>query len=361
MRTARQSSATTQAPVIEAEVERQSAQECSGLDADYPQFGFDEMKPLSQTMGSTHTSNQGAYSPLAARTRSHHLPHDPVAFDCVKIIVVRAGSARVFSEFGRRHIKVGDVVVLAANTLCGAEPEGWITTTTLYLDRDYVIDQVYWQHAARFHTRHDASDFVDTHYAEPAQIVRVGEKRAGLLMPWLDELAALTIDGLTPEHFYRAQTCLFAVLDVVVPMLTTSEERMSSSQRIAEVPSAPRRRQFRASRAEARDTAKRLREQLDRRWTLADLAQAAHLSSSQLRRIFVEAFGQSPIAYLTMLRVQRMVELLRNTDAPIAVIAAEVGWSDPDFAGRQFRRNVGVSPSEYRRNSRTTSRGRVPE
>lgn len=33
--------------------------------------------------------------------------------------------------------------MLAANTLCGAEPEGWITTTTLYLDRDYVIDQVY--------------------------------------------------------------------------------------------------------------------------------------------------------------------------------------------------------------------------
>lgn len=229
-------------------------------------------------MDSARTSDKDAYSPLAARTQSHHSPLDPVAFDCVKIIVVRAGSAQLFSEFGRRHINVGDVVVLAANTLCGAEPEGWITTTTLYLDRDYVIDQVYWQHAARFHTRHDASDFMDAHYAEPAQIVRIGEERAGLLMPWLDELAALSVDGLTPERFYRAQACLFAVLDVVVPMLTTSDERMSSTQRIAEVPSAPRSRQFRASRVEARDSAERLREQLDRRWTLADLAQAAHLS-----------------------------------------------------------------------------------
>ena len=312
-------------------------------------------------MSSARTSDNDASSPLAARTQSHHFPLDPVAFDCVKIIVVRAGSARLFSEFGRRHINVGDVVVLAANTLCGAEPEGWITTTTLYLDRDYVIDQVYWQHAARFHTRHDASDFVDAHYAEPAQIVRIGEERAGLLMPWLDELAALSIDGLTPERFYRAQACLFAVLDVVVPMLTTSDERMSSTQRIAEVPPAPRRRQFRASRVEARDSAERLREQLDRRWTLADLAQAAHLSSSQLRRIFVEAFGKSPIAYLTMLRVQRMIELLRTTDAPIAVIAAEVGWGDPNFAGRQFRRSVGLSPSEYRRISLTTPRETAPE
>ena len=135
-----------------------------------------------------------------------------------------------------------------------------------------MIDQVFWQYAARFHTRHDASDFVDAHYAEPAQIVRIGEERAGLLMPWLDELAALSVDGLTPERFYRAQACLFAVLDVVVPMLATSDERTSSTQRIAEVPSAPRRRQFRALRVEARDSAERLREQLDRRWTLADIA-----------------------------------------------------------------------------------------
>ena len=312
-------------------------------------------------MGSARTSDKEEYSPLAVRTQSHHIPVDPVAFDCVKIIVVRAGSARLFSEFGCRHINVGDVVVLAANTLCGAEPEGWITTTTLYLDRDYVIDQVYWQYAARFHTRHDASDFVDAHYAEPAQIVRIGEERAGLLMPWLDELAALSANGLTPEHFYRAQACLFAVLDIVVPMLATSDDRTSPTQRSAAIPTAPRRRQFRALRVEARDSAERLREQLDRRWTLAELAQAAHLSSSQLRRIFVEAFGKSPIAYLTMLRVQRMIELLRTTDAPIAVIAAEVGWGDPDFAGRQFRRSVGLSPSEYRRISLTTPRETAPE
>ena len=82
-------------------------------------------------MGSARTSDKEEYSPLAARTQSHHIPVDPVAFNCVKIIVVRAGSARLFSEFGRQHINVGDVVVLAANTLCGAEPEGW--TPILFL------------------------------------------------------------------------------------------------------------------------------------------------------------------------------------------------------------------------------------
>ena len=48
----------------------------------------------------------------------------------------------------------------AANTLCGAEPEGWVTTTTLYLDRDYVIDQVFWQYAEQFTDRLDAKAFL---------------------------------------------------------------------------------------------------------------------------------------------------------------------------------------------------------
>ena len=43
-----------------------------------------------------------------------------------------------------------------------------------------------------------------------------------------------------------------------------------------------------------------------------------------------------------------MAGLLRTTDAPIAVITREVGWRDPDFAARQFRRSVGMTPRRYR-------------
>lgn len=103
----------------------------------------------------------------------------------LKIIIVRSGSALLVGDFGTRHVNVGDVVVLATNTLCGAELEKQVTTTTLYLDRDYVVDQVFWQHSAYFKNRLDASDFLETNYAEPLQVVRIGEDRAGVLMPWL--------------------------------------------------------------------------------------------------------------------------------------------------------------------------------
>ncbi|MFZ2625538.1 MAG: helix-turn-helix transcriptional regulator [Propionibacterium sp.] len=252
------------------------------------------------------------------------------------------------SEFGVQPAHFGDAIVLAANTLCGVEPEGWITTTTLYLDRDYVIDQVFWQNAEQFSDRLDAKQFLDSHCSEPARVIRLGESHAELLMPWLDELVLLCADGLPPDRFYRAQSLVFASLDVIVPRMTVTGHPVTSTRRRAACPSLPRRRQFTALRADARRAGDLLRGELARRWTLRELADAVHLSPSQLGRVFVDAFGKSPIAYLTMLRTERMADLLRTTDAPIARIAREVGWGDPDFAARQFRRTVGITPSSYR-------------
>ena len=95
---------------------------------------------------------------------------------------------------------MGDVVTLVANTPCGAEPEGWIAVTTLYVDQDYVIDRVFWQYAYRFHERLDVSRFLDTHHVEPTQAVRIGKHLAGLVMPWLDELFALGVEAVSTRR-----------------------------------------------------------------------------------------------------------------------------------------------------------------
>lgn len=135
------------------------------------------------------------FAPLVARIGTAHRPVGPVAFDCVKFIVVRDGSAFLFSEFGEQGVKPGDVVMLGANVLCGGEPEGHITVTTIYADTDFLLDQLRWQYAAFLHDRLDAQGFAETIYTEPAQILRLGEHRAGMLMPWLDEMVALSLDG----------------------------------------------------------------------------------------------------------------------------------------------------------------------
>jgi AraC family transcriptional regulator len=296
-------------------------------------------------------ASDNGFSAVVARTSTAHTSMDPRAYDYAEVAVIRSGSAILFGEFGQRHLNVGDVILLAPCTLYGMEPEGWITATTLYLDRDFLVDQVFWQHAADFTDRFDAQRFVDTHFADPAQVLRLGQDRAGLLMPWLDELVALSIDGPPPERYYRAQSLLFAVFDVLAPYLAvtdTAGPRGRSTVR----PTVPRHRPFAPVRDEARHAAEVLRASLHERWTLDRLAETVHLSSSQVGRVFTEAFGKTPIAYLTMLRAERMAHLLRTTNEPIAAVARAVGWVDPDYAGRLFRRSIGFTPRQYRTLSR---------
>ncbi|WP_336643758.1 helix-turn-helix transcriptional regulator [Microbacterium sp. MMO-113] len=276
-----------------------------------------------------------------------------MAYDCIKVVIVRSGSAVLFSEFGQRPVHIGDVVVLGANVLCGSEPEGHVTSTTIFANTDYVVDQVFWQYLGLLQDRLDAQDFFATTYTEPAQVLRLGEDRAGTLMPWLDELVALSVEDKPVANFHRIQALWFSIVHVLTPFVKTTPIRESSTQRETTWPTQPRRRGLSPLRTEARTVAELLRADPVRRWSVTDLANEVHLSKSQLGRVFVDAYGKSPIAYLTMLRAERMAGLLRTTDAPIAVVAREVGWSDPDFAARQFRRSVGVAPSRYRAIART--------
>lgn len=288
------------------------------------------------------------YDPILARMRTVHRPVGPLAYDCVKIIVVRDGSAILFSEFGQKPVTVGDVILLGANVLCGSEPEGHITVTTIYLDTDYLLDQLRWQHAGLLHDRLEALDFAETVYTEPAQILRIGEERAGMLMPWLDELVALSLGDGFRARFNRMQALWFSVADVITPFITTSMVRISPSQRAHIRPTLPRDRRFAPLRAEAREAADRLREAPAEHWTLEGLASEVHLSSSQLSRVFTDAYGKTPLAFLTMLRAERLARLLRETDLPIEVAMRQVGWRSRGHAARQFRQYVGVTPGKYR-------------
>lgn len=292
------------------------------------------------------------FSPLIARTRSVRSAVDPVAYDCVRVIVVRSGSAILFSEFGEEPVGPGDVVVLGANTLCGSEPEDSITLTTLYLDRDYVIDQVFWQYAALLSDRLDAQVFADELYSEPAQILRLGEDRSGMLMPWLDELVALSIAGPLPDRFYRLQSLVFGVLDVITPYVRTTAVRRTPTQRRATRLGPPVHRRFSPLRTEARHAVEFLRSAPEHWWTLRALADAVHLSPSQLGRVFVDAYGKTPMTYLATLRAERLARLLRETNLPIEVAMREVGWNSRGHAARMFRKRVGTTPSRYRQISR---------
>jgi|SRR5690625_1178256 len=290
----------------------------------------------------------GSFHALVARTRTIHRPVGPVAYDCVKLIVVRDGSAILLSEFGQQPVKPGDVILLGPNVLAGSEPEGHITVTTIYLDIDYVLDQVRWQYAAYLEDRLDAQGFADILYTEPAQNLRLGEDRAGMMLPWLDELVTLSIDGDFVSHYYRMQALWFQIAHVIAPFIKVSPVRISTSQRAHIRPTLPRDRRFAPLRVEVRRAATLLRRQLARRWKLEDLAAEVHLSPSRLSSVFVEAYGKTPLAFLTMIRAEHLAKLLRETDLTVTAAMQRVGWHSRSHATRLFREYVGVTPDHYR-------------
>lgn len=290
----------------------------------------------------------GSFHALVARTRTIHRPVGPVAYDCVKLIVVRDGSAILLSEFGQQPVKPGDVILLGPNVLAGSEPEGHITVTRIYLDIDYVLDQVRWQYAAYLEDRLDAQGFADILYTEPAQNLRLGEDRAGMMLPWLDELVTLSIDGDFVSHYCRMQALWFQIAHVIAPFIKVSPVRISTSQRAHIRPTLPRDRRFAPLRVEVRRAATLLRRQLARRWKLEDLAAEVHLSPSRLSSVFVEAYGKTPLAFLTMIRAEHLAKLLRETDLTVTAAMQRVGWHSRSHATRLFREYVGVTPGHYR-------------
>ncbi|WP_395243962.1 helix-turn-helix domain-containing protein [Agromyces sp. MMS24-K17] len=91
-----------------------------------------------------------------------------------------------------------------------------------------------------------------------------------------------------------------------------------------------------------------LEERVDGDIRVADLARLVGVSASHLGALFREATGGGVLAYHTGLRMARARGLLDTTALPVTEVAREVGYPDPLYFSRQFRRVHGLSPTAYR-------------
>jgi AraC family transcriptional regulator len=82
--------------------------------------------------------------------------------------------------------------------------------------------------------------------------------------------------------------------------------------------------------------------------TLAELADLCGLSRRQLMRAFREETGQTVGFFIQNLTLERAKLLLRQTNMPIAEVAAQVGFTTPASFSTAFRRSLGESPRRFR-------------
>lgn len=82
---------------------------------------------------------------------------------------------------------------------------------------------------------------------------------------------------------------------------------------------------------------------------VAGMVQVSGLPERTFKRRFQQATGMSPLQYVHTLRLEEAKQMLESTDLPIDAIANQAGYEDAGFFIRLFRREVNLTPAQYRK------------
>lgn len=156
---------------------------------------------------------------------------------------------------------------------------------------------------------------------------------------WSNAATALLVDQMAIEAAGQE-----AILDRLLDVVLVTGLRQWATQAEASPPGW-----YRAQSDELIGPAIRaLHEAPGEPWTVRSIAQTAGLSRAALARRFVDIVDETPIAYLTSIRLALAADLLLDDSRKIAQIATEVGYGSPFALSTAFKRHYGVSPREYR-------------
>jgi two-component system, response regulator YesN len=87
--------------------------------------------------------------------------------------------------------------------------------------------------------------------------------------------------------------------------------------------------------------------------TLEEAAEHVGLSPYYFSKLFKDRFGITFIDYITEIRMKRAKELMENPDVSIKEVCYTVGYKDPNYFSRVFKKYTGLTPSEYRKGKET--------
>lgn len=92
-----------------------------------------------------------------------------------------------------------------------------------------------------------------------------------------------------------------------------------------------------------------MNENVEKRLTVHDMASYVGLSESQFYRLFYEQTKYAPMAYFMHIKAKHACDLLENTRLRVHQVAMKLGFDDPYYFSRYFKKIIGMSPVEYRK------------
>jgi transcriptional regulator GlxA family with amidase domain len=162
--------------------------------------------------------------------------------------------------------------------------------------------------------------------------------------------------SFSPADARRARSAAGELLSALTSAL--SDERDSEEQRLSRAAAllqTVERRSFsepaRGGLApwQFRAVAAHVETNLDKAIRSSELAALVRLNPCYFSRVFRESFGESPLRYVTRLRIERAQRLMLSSAVPLSQIALECGFADQAHFSRLFRRMAGDTPRAWRR------------
>ncbi len=213
-----------------------------------------------------------------------------VAAEAIKVVFILCGHATVRLPASAHQVVAGDVLILSEDSWCAADPVLPTKAITLYIDADFLRANARWMPPG--HPLASGLHSALTQRAWAAN-VRFEAHVMRALTPALQRMTHATNHPEDPYLVLEASASLFAHMARHAPVEP------------AAAPSARRRRGGIVTRAVAQ-----VMHDLDRRWSVADLAPTVAISGSQLSRLFRDELGTSPAAFVRAQRVNEMARLL---------------------------------------------------
>lgn len=266
-------------------------------------------------------------------------PIGPLACDCWKVALVTAGSvALTVAEAGRWELQAGDLAILRRGATYTVTPITPAAATIVYIDQVFIHARLAWL-LDQPENREVVAVFADpeswawTTHPDTKSLRSIGQVFASIS----HSRTSSHDGGAVLNDLAR----LLDVLEVVREVFDPSEPAIHrvGAHLTSGWPSA---------RSEVIEAARLLFEQMDEDWSLHRLSSCVNVSPSHLSALFRTGLGAAPMSYLRELRVQKLAFLLITSDTRISELARNVGWRDPEYAGRLFRRRFGMSPRAYR-------------
>lgn len=146
----------------------------------------------------------------------------------------------------------------------------------------------------------------------------------------IEQLLQLMSDAHTHPNLVAATGALSALLGLIQLRLRAVEKRTRTADENVE------------------KSIEFMHRNLSRRLSLDDLAAAASMSANHFGTLFSKRHDCSPINYFNQLKVQRACELLVTTSLSVSEVSEQLGFNDPYYFSRLFKKHMGSSPSTYR-------------